>query len=100
VPWPRDDNRDEDPATATLPPALGRHVRERLVLERRIARRFGFLCFADYYADRRAQGWGLNRLARETGQTRDWVRGVVRRYDARGANGARAPGTDGLSAAG
>ena len=75
--------------------ALGRQVRERLLLERRIAMRHGFGCFADYFADRRVQGWGLNRLARETGQTRDWVRGVMRRYGAPSANGAGAarPGT-------
>ena len=29
---------------------------------------------------RRRRGWGLDRLAQETGQTRDWVRGVMRRY--------------------
>lgn len=87
MPWPIDDRPDEDPAHYALPPALGRQVRDRLLLERRIARLHGFACFADYYADRRAMGWGLNRLARETGQSRDWVRGVMRRYGNPAARG-------------
>ena len=78
--WPIDDNGDHDLAGYLFRLGLGRQVRERLLLERRIAKQHGFACFADYYAARRAQGWGLDRLAQETGQTRDWVRGVMRRY--------------------
>lgn len=78
--WPIDDNVDHDLAGYLFRLGLGRQVRERLLLERSIAKRLGFACFADYYAARRAQGWGLDRLAQETGQTRDWVRGVMRRY--------------------
>lgn len=75
--WPIDDRtRDLDAAQAVL----SAPIRERLALERRLAERFGFACFADYFADRRARAWGLDRLAHETGQTRDWVRGVMRRY--------------------
>jgi len=72
--WPIDDRSDQDLA------AVGKQVRERLLLERSIARRHGFACFADYFVARRERGWGLDRLAHETGQTRDWVRGVMRRY--------------------
>jgi len=78
--WPIDDNGDHDLTGYLFRLGLGRQVRERLLLERSIAKRLGFACFADYYAARRAQGWGLDRLAQETGQTRDWVRGVMRRY--------------------
>src|ERR1700687_2910547 len=78
--WPIDDNSDQDLAGYLYPNGLGKQVRQRLLLERSIARRHGFACFADYYVARRARGWGLNRLAQETGQTRDWVRGVMRRY--------------------
>jgi hypothetical protein len=78
--WPIDDNSEQDLAGYLDPHGLHKQVRERLLLERSIARRHGFACFADYYAARRARGWGLNRLAQETGQTRDWVRGVMRRY--------------------
>jgi hypothetical protein len=78
--WPIDDKRDYDPNGSLFRVDLQRQVRERLALERRIAKRLGFACFADYYAARRAEGWGLDRLARETGQTRNWVRGVMRRY--------------------
>lgn len=80
MPWPLDDEPDRDPATHAFSPGLTKPARDRLVLERRIARRMGFSCFADYYADRRGLGWGINRLARETGQTREWVLGVMRRY--------------------
>jgi hypothetical protein len=88
--WPIDDQRDQDPAVFPLGRGARVQVRERLLLERSIAKRHGFACFADYFVDRRAQGWGLNRLAHETGQTRDWVRGVIRRYGASRAGGARA----------
>lgn len=88
--WPIDDNSDQDLAGYLHPNGLGKQVRQRLLLERSIARRHGFACFADYYVARRARGWGLNRLAQETGQTRDWVRGVMRRYG---------PGTAGLAPA-
>src|SRR5258708_13298023 len=80
--WPIDDNGDHDLAGYLFRLGLGRQVRERLLLERRIAKRHGFACFADYYTARRARGWGLDRLAQETGQTRDWGGGVVRRYGA------------------
>ena len=96
--WPIDDNSDQDLAGYLYPNGLGKQVRQRLLLERSIARRHGFACFADYYVARRARGWGMNRLAQETGQTRDWVRGVMRRYgpgtvgmapaDLQGGNGA------------
>jgi|ERR1700682_4864296 len=78
--WPIDDKRDQDLAGYLVRHRIGKPVRERLLLERSIATRHGFACFADYYLARRARGWGLNRLAQETGQTRDWVRGVIRRY--------------------
>lgn len=78
--WPIDDRGDQDPAVYLYANGVGRQVRERLILERAIAIRHGFACFLDYYAARRGQGWGLDRLARETGQTRWWVRGSVRRY--------------------
>src|ERR1700738_5170839 len=90
MPWPIDDRRDQDPVLHLAGPDLRRHVRERLLLERSIAKRHGFGCFADYFAHRRAQGWGLNRLAHETGQTRDWVRGVMRRYGTLGVAAVRA----------
>lgn len=78
--WPIDDNSDRDLGAYLFQPGLGKQVRERLLLERSIAKRHGFACFADYYMARRARGWGMNRLAQDTGQTRDWVRGVMRRY--------------------
>ncbi|HVS49018.1 MAG TPA: hypothetical protein VHJ99_08960 [Candidatus Dormibacteraeota bacterium] len=78
--WPIDDNSDQDLGAYLFRPGLGKQVRERLLLERSIAKRHGFACFADYYMARRARGWGMNRLAQDTGQTRDWVRGVMRRY--------------------
>jgi hypothetical protein len=84
MPWPIDDQPDEDPSVYLMKPSLTRPARARLQLEREIARGHGFACFADYYADRRSRGWGLDRLARETGQTRDWVRGVMRRYGSLG----------------
>jgi hypothetical protein len=90
MPWPIDDQRDQDPAVYLVGPDYRKQVRERLLLERSIAKRHGFACFADYFAHRRAQGWGLNRLAHETGQTRDWVRGVMRRYAALGTNAVEA----------
>src|SRR4030088_3138785 len=89
--WPIDDKKDYDPNGALFRIDLQRQIRERLALERRIAKRLGFACFADYYAARRAQGWGLDRLAQETGQTRDWVRGVMRRYPS-SPNGAKSSG--------
>lgn len=82
--WPID-TADADPQLRELPASLGPRARARIVDERRIASRLGFASFADYYRDRRLKGWGLNRLARETGQSRDWVRGAVRRYDGTGA---------------
>ena len=88
--WPIDDNGDHDLASYLFRLGLGRQVRERLLLERSIAEGLGFACFEDYYAARRAQGWGLDRLAQETGQTRDWVRGVMRRYGS-GTAGVKAP---------
>lgn len=78
--WPIDDRRDQDLAGHLVRLGVQKQVRERLLLERSIAIRHGFACFADYYLARRARGWGLNRLAQDTGQTRDWVRGVMRRY--------------------
>ncbi|MHB8589400.1 MAG: hypothetical protein ACYDA0_11180 [Candidatus Dormibacteraceae bacterium] len=78
--WPIDDQGDQDLAGYLFGLGIGRQVRERLLLERSIANRHGFDCFADYFAARRARGWGLDRLAQETGQTRDWVRGGMRRY--------------------
>ncbi len=78
--WPIDDRPEQDPAGYSLEPPLTRAARERLVLERAIARRLGFTCFAEYYRQRRSLGWGINRLTRETGQTRDWILGVMRRY--------------------
>jgi hypothetical protein len=78
--WPIDDTGNQNLAGHLAQLGVGKQVRERLLLERRIAMRHGFACFADYYLARRARGWGLNRLAQETGQTRDWVRGVMRRY--------------------
>src|SRR5712692_10138128 len=65
MPWPIDDQRDQDPVVHLVGPDLRPRVRERLWLERSIAKRHGLGCFADYFADRRAQGWGLNRLAHE-----------------------------------
>jgi hypothetical protein len=84
--WPIDDGSNQDLAGHLAQTGVGKQVRERLLLERRIALRHGFACFADYYLARRARGWGLNRLAHETGQTRDWVRGVMRRYGRGAAN--------------
>jgi hypothetical protein len=89
--WPIDDTTDQDLAGRLFNLGVGRQVRERLLLERSIAKRHGFLCFADYYMARRRRGWGLDRLAQETGQTRDWVRGVMRRY---GPGGSRGQGQD------
>ena len=54
---------------------------ERLRQEEAIAAQLGFACFDEYFKTRRAQGWGYNRIARETGQTRDWVRGCRRRLE-------------------
>lgn len=84
--WPIDDQSDQDLAGYLFGLGVGKQVRERLLLERSIARRHGFACFADYYGARRERGWGLDRLAQETGQTRDWVRGVMRRYGSGTAN--------------
>lgn len=89
--WTTDAIAGADPSVVPLPRGADRRMRERLVLERRIALEHGFACFADYFADRRGRGWGLDRLARETGQSRDWMRGVVRRYG-RERSGAGAPG--------
>ena len=90
MPWPIDDYRGDEPLADLLSRNLGSHVRDRLLLERSIAARHGFACFADYYAARRAEGWGLNRLARDTGQTREWVRGVMRRYRLVAGEGVKA----------
>jgi hypothetical protein len=78
--WPIDDRSDQDLAAYLYGLGVGKQVKERLLLERNIAMRHGFACFADYFMARREWGWGLDRLAHETGQTRDWVRGVMRRY--------------------
>jgi hypothetical protein len=78
--WPIDDRSDQDLTGYMFDLGLGKQARDRLLLERSIARRHGFACFADYFIARRERGWGLDRLAQETGQTRDWVRGVMRRY--------------------
>ncbi len=86
--WPIDDRPEQDPAGYALAPPLTRAARERLVLERSIARRLGFACFAEYYRQRRSLGWGINRLRRETGQTRDWILGVMRRYGGAAGSGA------------
>jgi hypothetical protein len=50
-------------------------------VEREIALRFGFRDFTDYFRNRRDQGWGYNRIARETGQNRDWVRRARLRHE-------------------
>jgi hypothetical protein len=50
-------------------------------VEREIALRFGFRDFTDYFRNRRARGWGYNRIARETGQNRDWVRRARLRHE-------------------
>jgi hypothetical protein len=89
--WPVDDMADQDLAGRLFILRVGRQARERLLLERSIAKRHGFLCFADYFRARRQRGWGLDRLAQETGQTRDWVRGVMRRYGSGGSGGGSAP---------
>jgi hypothetical protein len=68
--WPIDDQSDQDLAGYLFDLGVGKQVRERLFLERSIARRHGFACFADYFVARRARGWGLDRLAQQTGQTR------------------------------
>jgi hypothetical protein len=86
--WPIDDRTDHDLAGRLFGLGVRRQVRERLLLERSIAMSHGFGCFADYFMARRERGWGLDRLARETGQTRDWVRGVMRRYGAGGSGGS------------
>jgi hypothetical protein len=78
--WPIDNKAGKEAVDYLADPLLQRRVRERLQEEHGIAVRMGFGCFAEYFADRRARGWGLNRLARETGQTKDWIRGVMRRY--------------------
>src|SRR5258708_34394489 len=75
--WPIDDNGDHDLAGYLFRLGLGRQVRERLLLERRIAKRHGFACFADYYTARRARGWGLDRLRHGAGPRREWGRGGV-----------------------
>jgi len=85
--WPIDDRSDQDFASYLVGLGARKQIRERLLLERSIARRHGFACFADYFTARRACGWGLDRLAHETGQTRDWVRGVMRRYRSVAAGG-------------
>ena len=85
--WPIDDRSDQDLAGYLVGLGAGKQIRERLMLERSIARRHGYACFADYFTARRARGWGLDRLAHETGQTRDWVRGVMRRYRSGAAGG-------------
>ncbi|MHB8612413.1 MAG: hypothetical protein ACYDAL_08285 [Candidatus Dormibacteraceae bacterium] len=84
--WPIDDKADQDLAGRLFSLRAGKQVRERLLLERSIADRHGFPCFADYYLARRQRGWGIDRLAQETGQTRDWVRGVTRRYGSGGGS--------------
>ena len=63
---------------------------ERLRQEEAIAVQLGFASFDEYFKARRAQGWGYNRIARETGQTRDWVRGCRRRLE----NVPRRPAAD------
>jgi len=55
-------------------------------VEREIARRLGFRDFGDYFRSRRAQGWGYIRIARETGQNRDWVRRARRRHELGSSN--------------
>ena len=50
----------------------------------------GFASFDEYFKTRRSEGWGYNRIARETGQTRDWVRGCRRRLE----NVSRRPAAD------
>lgn len=54
---------------------------ERLRQEQAIAVELGFASFDEYFKTRRAEGWGYTRIARETGQTRDWVRGSRRRLE-------------------
>ena len=61
---------------------MGRRLR-LLRLEREIAIGLGYTNFGDYFRDRRAQGWGYTRIAREIGQNRDWVRAARDRYESR-----------------
>lgn len=56
--------------------------RQRLQQEQDIAERLGFPDFESYFRTRRAQGWGYLRLASETGQSREWVRGARYRIEA------------------
>jgi hypothetical protein len=62
--WPIDDRSDQDLAGYLFGLGVGKQVRERLLLERSIARRHGFACFADYFMARRARGWGTGWLTR------------------------------------
>jgi hypothetical protein len=51
--WPIDDKTEQDLAGRLFSVRVGKQVQERLLLERSIAKRHGFLCFADYYMARR-----------------------------------------------
>src|SRR5258708_8735044 len=70
--WPIDDRTDHDLAGRLFGLGVRRQVRERLLLERSIARRHGFACFPDYFMARRERGWGLDPPARETRQPTTW----------------------------
>ena len=64
----------------------------RLAEEQAIALRLGFETFEAYIRERRAAGWGYQRLAKETGRTREWVRGSLRRLEPRGSGGVGSAG--------
>ena len=76
----RDLTVTSQPSTPPSVRRLGRRLRQ-LRLEREIANRLGFDSFGDYFADRRARGWGYARISREIGQNRDWVRSARARYE-------------------
>jgi hypothetical protein len=55
----------------------GRRVQH---LEREIATRMGFSEFTAYLRDRLGRGWSYDRIARESGRNRDWVRRAAKRH--------------------
>jgi len=62
--WPIDDRSDQDLAGYLYGLGVGRQVKERLLLERNIAMRHGFACFADYFMARRERGWATAWLTK------------------------------------
>jgi hypothetical protein len=49
--------------------------------EDEMGRRLGFPDFGSYFRHRRSQGWGYDRIAKETGLSKDCIRGARRRIE-------------------